>query len=572
MAFSGDYNDLENKPVIPSGQGQAAGTLNTDNTAAQAVNNSESLGGSVNLHKVAKTGDYNHLNNRPAIPTVRTMNGEQLTDSSLGDINIHDGFYFPNAAQDYDGNWYGAVVIGDQVWLAENLRTTHYADGTNIPINTAYPNNSDPFYWVGSNNEYYYNHPAAIQKTLLDGFHLPTKDEVETLRTYISKQVRYRLQNNEEVIAKSLAATSGWVVPNSYSNDVPGKNQSANNKTGFNLKPAGHAGYGNVMRVWFEGEVAAIWTATGSGENVYTLCVRNSLEWCQIGNQFYSAAFGLSIRCVSDLTPIQFRNWYVETYGSMQHHLPQAAPASNIVTYFFDGTDVTDRDGNTVTPQTIANSADAGKIVLLGYGGKCYTLGDYEMSGSPQEMVFVAANYSANHGDVASLDYLYYNSNNGWDSDRIYLQERLVASGAGQNIKTINLLSLLGSGNITLLPTHTLHTTTIATAGSTTTVTCAAGERAFHIVEVTAAAANCTLWIDILNGWDNTIYVYGSQNVNIIFKINGVQATTIFERHDQFAGLTAILSKAGAMKFVVEVVDNKAFVDVDAMDSLKPSV
>lgn len=374
-----------------------------------------------------------------------------------------------------------------------------------------------------------------------------------------------------------------------------------------------------------------------------------------------------------------------------------------IAVYHFDWGEhdegvLTDRDGNTVGPQAIAGSADAGKTVLLETGGRCYALGRYDMSGSPQEMVFVAVDFSAGHGAAARLDYLYYNSDDGWDGDNIGLQERLesgtniktvgglsllgsgnltlpgtlfygitntaeataekvvaltnpttgfangsclllhftygvpagygnavsvggvsyaltyhqygittagvinagdkvllycynavahviaidrwgadiagkqdalVASGANQNIKTINSTTLLGSGNITLLPTHTLHTTTIATAGSTTTVTCAANERAFHIVEVTAA--NCTLNIDILNGWDNTVYISGNQNINIVFKVNGASATTIFEMHNQFAGLTAILSKAGAMKFVVEVVDNKVFVDVDAMDTITVS-
>lgn len=51
---------------------QSIKTLNTNNTAAQTANASEAIAGSgvINLHKVSKTGNYNDLLNKPTIPTV----------------------------------------------------------------------------------------------------------------------------------------------------------------------------------------------------------------------------------------------------------------------------------------------------------------------------------------------------------------------------------------------------------------------------------------------------------------------------------------------------------------------
>jgi hypothetical protein len=90
-----DY--VKNKPTIPN-----VGTLNTNNSTAQTVSSSESFSGSINLHKISKTGSYNDLNDKPIIPTVptlKTLDGVSLTGS--GDISkvvfgkLDNGNFYP---------------------------------------------------------------------------------------------------------------------------------------------------------------------------------------------------------------------------------------------------------------------------------------------------------------------------------------------------------------------------------------------------------------------------------------------------------------------------------------------
>ena len=53
-----------------SGGGGATGTLNTNNSTTLTPSSSESFGGNINLHKVAKTGSYNDLRDKPTIPSL----------------------------------------------------------------------------------------------------------------------------------------------------------------------------------------------------------------------------------------------------------------------------------------------------------------------------------------------------------------------------------------------------------------------------------------------------------------------------------------------------------------------
>ena len=65
-----------------SSGGGSAGTLDTTATTAQSPSASESLGGSVTLHKIAKTGTYSDLIGTPTIPTVPTISTDISSDKT----------------------------------------------------------------------------------------------------------------------------------------------------------------------------------------------------------------------------------------------------------------------------------------------------------------------------------------------------------------------------------------------------------------------------------------------------------------------------------------------------------
>ena len=281
------------------------------------------------------SGDYNDLTNKPDIPTVRTVNHEQLTDSSLGDANLHDGFYFPNAVKDADGNWYGAVVVGDQVWMAENLRTTKYPDGTPISAGGSVPylydfSSSDIplkkrgllYLWnavmngANSSNSI----PSGVQGIAPTGWHIPSWAEFDKLRNYVNNQNRYKSNGINHYIAKSLCSTE--YIELDGSSDAPGNNLKNNNATGFTAIPGSR--YAPSVGFGTDKQVCYMWTCSE-----YTL---NTTKAHQFYLSYNYAAFtsaenpkseALSVRCVSDLTPVQFRDWYVRQYGSLQHRLDE---------------------------------------------------------------------------------------------------------------------------------------------------------------------------------------------------------------------------------------------------------
>ncbi len=218
-----------------------------------------------------------------------------------------------NAVTDIDGNTYDAVKLGDQVWMAENLRTTKYADGTTIPMGSTYSYDVAYRYCPDDNSGnvgtygYLYNwkavmrnssssetNPSGVQGICPNGWHVPSDAEWTQLTDYVGSQSGYVCGSDTEFIAKALTSTTGW---NTYDEEdcCPGNNPSANNATGFSAVPAGN--YNGIYDDF--GSYAYFWSAT-QGSRYYAYCRYLRYYDAYVYRSNYDKDFGFSVRCLRD--------------------------------------------------------------------------------------------------------------------------------------------------------------------------------------------------------------------------------------------------------------------------------
>ena len=214
-----------------------------------------------------------------------------------------------NAVTDYDGNSYDAVRIGSQVWMASNLRTTKYADGTSISqgsstSNWYYPNNNSsnkPTYgllynWkaVMRNSSSSSSNPSGVQGICPTGWHVPSDAEWTQLTDYVSSQSEYVCGSDSTYIAKALAGTTGW--SSSTNTCAVGNTPSQNNSTGFSALPAGFSD-GDYLDF---GDNALFWSATERNSDfAYNRTLGYDYAGVSRGN-YFTKYLGFSVRCVRD--------------------------------------------------------------------------------------------------------------------------------------------------------------------------------------------------------------------------------------------------------------------------------
>jgi len=219
---------------------------------------------------------------------------------------------------DYDGNVYNTVQIGTQCWIKENMRTTHFADGTAIslvPYSTIshftpyryYPNNDstivDPYGYLYNwkaamkGAESSNSIPSGVQGLCPDGWHLPSSAEWSILRNYVISQNQYMCGSNPSAIGKALASTTGWEDSGSLNPCTPGYIQLSNNETGFTAFPAGETNFAF-------GRKALFWSSKASYSSSYGgYSINYSLDNVVYSFEDYNENLwyeGYSVRCLKD--------------------------------------------------------------------------------------------------------------------------------------------------------------------------------------------------------------------------------------------------------------------------------
>ena len=218
---------------------------------------------SYNWSNAAITEDIDNLTS--ATYTVEVTDSKSCTKQKDILINRLDSI------TDIDGNKYDIVKIGEQVWTAENLKTTKYNDGWEI-VNIMAPGNDEDSIPVYGRLYTWYVIDGG--KMCPEGWHVPTDSDwsilVDSLR-------------GPELAGGSLkeSGTEHWFSPNS----------GATNQSGFTALPAGQGGSDLGYYAYF-------WSSTIYGN--YTYYRRLSRTNTEVERSSGSKDYYLSVRCIKD--------------------------------------------------------------------------------------------------------------------------------------------------------------------------------------------------------------------------------------------------------------------------------
>lgn len=224
--------------------------------------------------------------------TVEGLTGSPVVFSAIGNQII---------VTDIDGNTYNTIQIGNQLWMTENLKTTHYANGTEIQLVESltdwnalgYTDKAMCYYDNSTINKDTYgalytwaaamngansgsSNPSNVQGVCPSGWHIPSDAEWTKLTDYLGGTGKMK-----------ETGTNHWASPNI----------GATNESGFTALPGGFRyAYGGFRGLSYG---AHFWSATEFSDVAAwnRILYYDGSEVDQYGNPKDA---GFSVRCTKD--------------------------------------------------------------------------------------------------------------------------------------------------------------------------------------------------------------------------------------------------------------------------------
>ncbi|MFT6827941.1 MAG: hypothetical protein ACI9Z3_001525 [Roseivirga sp.] len=205
------------------------------------------------------------------------------TDLSYGSMKDNDGFS------------YKTIEIGDQIWMAENLRSTKFRNGeviAEVTANSAWTALTSPAYSsyentadideLATNGRLYNWFVVSDSRNIAPaGWHVPTIQEWEQMAT--------RLGGMQVAGGKiKEAGNTHWNAPNT----------SANNISGFTALPSGRREYtdGRFINTGFN----AFWWTSSAYNPDYSWYYQTNYDFASMIVANFHKQYGFSIRLVKD--------------------------------------------------------------------------------------------------------------------------------------------------------------------------------------------------------------------------------------------------------------------------------
>ncbi|HOC86134.1 MAG TPA: fibrobacter succinogenes major paralogous domain-containing protein, partial [Prolixibacteraceae bacterium] len=187
----------------------------------------------------------------------------------------------PNSVTDIDGNVYPVVKIGDQEWMARNLRVTKAPDGTPI---SSYVVGNDPgnaliygrhYTWDVAMNG---SAEESAQGICPDGWHLPSDEEFKILEMALGMTRQEADQSN---------AWRGTGV---------GTQMKEGGSSGLDIPIAGMCVGGSFLYV---GQSGYIYSSTEAGSYAWRRCLSTNASTVGRWNTF-PKSYAFSVRCLKN--------------------------------------------------------------------------------------------------------------------------------------------------------------------------------------------------------------------------------------------------------------------------------